>query len=198
MAQITDLLRERHQVKADEEDDFDVKDFTEVIRAVQSTVGLVAGLLLSAAFISLIVGGVGIMNIMLVSVTERYREIGLRMSVGAAPEDILRQFLVEAVVLCLLGGVVGILVGRGASLLVRYVAHWPTESSVLAIVASASVSVTVGIIFGYYPAWKASRLNPIEALQLTNDRSAREAPHEMPTESACTRWSLITTGTKVA
>ena len=128
MAQITELLRERHQVRADEEDDFDVKDFTEVIRAVQSTVGLVAGLLMAAALISLVVGGVGIMNIMLVSVTERYREIGLRMSVGAAPQDILRQFLVEAVVLCLLGGAVGILVGEERRLSSACV-HWPTESS---------------------------------------------------------------------
>jgi ABC-type antimicrobial peptide transport system permease subunit len=136
-----------------------------VIRAVQSTVGLVAGLLMSAALISLVVGGVGIMNIMLVSVTERYREIGLRMAVGASPSDILRQFLVEAVVLSVLGGVAGILVGRGASLLVRHLAHWPTEASVLAIAASVSVAVTVGIVFGYYPAWKASRLKPIEALR---------------------------------
>ncbi len=115
--------------------------------------------------ISLIVGGVGIMNIMLVSVTERYREIGLRMAVGARPQDILRQFLVEAIVLCLLGGSVGILVGRASSLLVRHLAHWPTESSLAALVASVSVSVTVGVIFGYYPAWKASRLDPIEALR---------------------------------
>ncbi len=165
MTQITELLRERHQVGADGEDDFDVRDFTEVIRAVQSTVGLVAGLLLCVALISLMVGGVGIMNIMLVSVTERVREIGLRMAVGASPKDILRQFLVEAVVLSVLGGAVGIVAGRTGSLLVRWLAHWPTESSVLAIIGSVSVSVTVGIIFGYYPAWKASRLNPIEALR---------------------------------
>jgi macrolide transport system ATP-binding/permease protein len=165
MVQITDLLRERHQIAAGEEDDFDVRDFTEVIRAVQSTVGLVTGLLVCVAMISLAVGGVGIMNIMLVSVTERIREIGLRMAVGAGPRDILRQFLVEAVVLSVLGGLVGILAGRGGSLLVRWLAHWPTESSILAIIGSVSVSVTVGVVFGYYPAWKASRLNPIEALR---------------------------------
>lgn len=165
MAQITELLRERHHIDPHQEDDFDVRDFTEVIRAVQSTVALVAGLLLCVALISLMVGGVGIMNIMLVSVTERIREIGLRMAVGAGPKDILRQFLVEAVVLSVLGGAVGILVGRGGSLLVRWLANWPTESSALAVIASVSVSVTVGIIFGYYPAWKASRLNPIEALR---------------------------------
>ena len=105
------------------------------------------------------------MNIMLVSVTERYREIGLRMAVGARPRDILRQFLVEAIVLCVLGGSVGIAVGRGASILVRRLAHWPTEASLPALVASVSISVTVGLIFGYYPAWKASRLDPIEALR---------------------------------
>jgi ABC-type antimicrobial peptide transport system permease subunit len=165
MEQISGLLRERHHIRAGQQDDFDVKDFTEVIRAVQSTVALVAGLLLCVAMISLVVGGVGIMNIMLVSVTERYREIGLRMAVGASPPDILRQFLVEAVVLTVLGGGMGILVGRGGSLLIRLLAGWPTESSLIAIIASVSVSVTIGVIFGYYPAWKASRLNPIEALR---------------------------------
>ena len=165
MVQIKELLRERHHIAPEAVPDFDVRDFTEVIRAVQSTVGLVAGLLLAVALISLLVGGVGIMNIMLVSVTERVREIGLRMAVGAGPKDILRQFLVEAVVLSVLGGAVGILVGRSGSLLVRWVAHWPTESSLLAVLGSVSVSITVGIVFGYYPAWKASRLNPIEALR---------------------------------
>lgn len=165
MAQITGLLRERHQIGPGDEDDFDVRDFTEVIRAVQATVNLVAGLLVCAALTSLAVGGVGIMNIMLVSVTERFKEIGLRMAVGAAPRDILRQFLVEAVVLCMLGGGVGILAGRTGSFLIRVLAAWPTEPSLLAVIGSVSVSVTVGIIFGYYPAWKASRLNPIEALR---------------------------------
>jgi len=108
---------------------------------------------------------VGIMNIMLVSVTERTREIGLRMAVGARSRDILRQFLVEAVALCLLGGTFGILVGRGSSWLVRHVFRWPTELSPGAVVAAVAVSVSVGVIFGYYPAWKASRLDPIEALR---------------------------------
>jgi len=163
--QITAILRERHKIGLGQTDDFAVRDFTEVVKAVQSTVAVVAGLLLLVALISLVVGGVGIMNIMLVSVMERYREIGLRMAVGARSRDILRQFLVESIVLCSLGGGVGIVVGRGASLLVRSLAHWPTESSVEAIVASVSISITVGLIFGYYPAWKASRLNPIEALR---------------------------------
>lgn len=163
--QIRELIHERHRIGPDDVDDFDVKDFTEVIHAVESTVNLVAGLLICVALISLMVGGVGIMNIMLVSVTERYREIGLRMAIGAGPRDILRQFLVEAVVLCLLGGTVGIALGRGSSLLVRVLARWPTETSPVAMLAAVSVSVTVGIVFGYYPAWKASRLNPIEALR---------------------------------
>jgi macrolide transport system ATP-binding/permease protein len=163
--QVTELLRERHRIQPDMEDDFDVLDFTEVIKAVQKTVGLVAGLLMCVALVSLIVGGVGIMNIMLVSVTERFREIGLRMALGATAADILRQFLVEAVVLCVLGGAVGLFTGRAVSILIRVVAHWPTESSAVAVVAAVAVSVTVGIVFGYYPAWKASRLNPIEALR---------------------------------
>ena len=165
MGQITGVLRERHRIKAGEPDDFAVRDFTEVVKAVKGTVGLVAGLLLCVSLISLLVGGIGIMNIMLVTVTERYREIGLRMAVGARPRDILRQFLVEAVVLCLLGGAVGIAAGRSASTLVRVLAGWPTEPSLVAIVASVSVSASVGVIFGYYPAWKASRLDPIEALR---------------------------------
>ena len=165
MGQIEALLHERHRTAAGGKDDFTVKDFTAILAAVSSTVGLVAGLLVIVALISLVVGGVGIMNIMLVSVTERYREIGLRMALGAGPRDILRQFLVEAVVLCMLGGVIGIALGRASSLLVRFLAKWPTESSLLAILASVSVSVTIGVVFGYYPAWKASRLNPIEALR---------------------------------
>ena len=122
-------------------------------------------LLMIVAAISLVVGGVGIMNIMLVSVTERTREIGLRMAVGARSHHILRQFLVEAVVLCLVGGAVGILLGRVASILVRNFQHWPTKPSILIITVSVAVSAAVGIIFGFYPAWKASRLDPIEALR---------------------------------
>ncbi len=165
MGEINGLLRQRHRIGPDRPQDFSVRDFTEVVEAVKGTVGLVAGLLMVVALISLVVGGVGIMNIMLVSVTERYREIGLRMAVGARPRDILRQFLVEAVVLCLMGGAVGIVVGRAASMLVRLLAGWPTAPSPLAIAGAVSVSLTIGVIFGYYPAWKASRLNPIEALR---------------------------------
>ncbi len=122
-------------------------------------------LLLVVAAISLVVGGVGIMNIMLVSVTERTREIGLRMAVGARSHHILRQFLVEAVLLCLAGGAMGILAGRAASIMVRSIKHWPTQASLPAILVAVAVSAGVGIVFGFYPAWKASRLDPIEALR---------------------------------
>jgi ABC-type antimicrobial peptide transport system permease subunit len=138
---------------------------TEMANVLTSTTRLMGNLLLCVATISLIVGGVGIMNIMLVSVTERTREIGLRMAVGARARDILRQFLVEAVALCLTGGALGILLGHGGSLLVRKFLHWPVETSPTGIALAVLVSASVGIIFGYYPAWKASRLDPIDALR---------------------------------
>jgi ABC-type antimicrobial peptide transport system permease subunit len=163
--QITDLLHERHHIKSGQPDDFSVRDMTEMSKALGSASQTMTRSLLFVALVSLIVGGVGIMNIMLVSVTERTREIGLRMAVGARPQDILRQFLVEAVVLCLMGGLLGIAIGRGAAELLHYFLKWPIEVSLLAIVAAISVSASVGIIFGYYPAWKASRLDPIEALR---------------------------------
>jgi ABC-type antimicrobial peptide transport system permease subunit len=163
--QITELLHERHHIREGELDDFQVRDLGELMSVMTATTGLMSGLLLGVATISLIVGGVGIMNIMLVSVTERTREIGLRMAVGARARDILWQFLIEAIILCLAGGAVGILIGRGASLLLKLTLRLPTEVSIPAIVASVIVSATVGIIFGYYPAWKASRLDPIDALR---------------------------------
>jgi ABC-type antimicrobial peptide transport system permease subunit len=163
--QITEVLRQRHHLGPGEDNDFDIRDMTEMTKTLSATTTLMTNLLLTVATISLIVGGVGIMNIMLVSVTERTREIGLRMAVGARPQDILRQFLVEAVVLCLLGGAIGILLGRGSSTLVRLLLRWPIELSVEAITAAVVVSAGVGIVFGYYPAWKASRLDPIEALR---------------------------------
>jgi ABC-type antimicrobial peptide transport system permease subunit len=163
--QIKELLRERHRIRPGQPEDFYVRDMTEMSKALGSTAQLMGGLLLVVALISLIVGGVGIMNIMLVSVTERTREIGLRMAVGARPRDILRQFLVEAVLLCLLGGTVGILVGRLGSWGVSYFLNWPTEASLAAVAAAVGVSGAVGVLFGYYPAWKASRLDPIEALR---------------------------------
>jgi ABC-type antimicrobial peptide transport system permease subunit len=163
--QITTLLHDRHRIRGDDPDDFMIRDMGELMKTLTGTTRLMTGLLLSVAAISLLVGGVGIMNIMLVSVTERTREIGLRMAVGARGRDILRQFLIEAIVLCLLGGALGILLGRGSSILLRIFVHLPTEISYPAIIASVVVSAAVGLIFGYYPAWKASRLDPIEALR---------------------------------
>jgi len=163
--QITDVMRERHRIRDGQPDDFTLRDMTEMTNTLSSTTRLMTNLLLAVAMISLVVGGVGIMNIMLVSVTERTREIGLRMAVGARARDILRQFLVEAVVLCLVGGSVGILLGHGGSRLVELLLRWPVETSPVAIAAAVLVSAGVGIIFGFYPAWKASQLDPIDALR---------------------------------
>jgi macrolide transport system ATP-binding/permease protein len=165
MDQVTKLLRDRHHLGPEEMDDFNIRDMTEMTKSLTETSELISSLLLIVATISLIVGGVGIMNIMLVSVTERTKEIGLRMAVGARSHHILRQFLIEAIVLCLCGGAMGILLGRGATLLVRYAKNWPTQASIPALVAACVVSMMVGVIFGFYPAWKASRLDPIEALR---------------------------------
>ncbi len=165
IAQISGVLRERHRIRAGESDDFNIRNMSELTKTLSTTTALMTNLLLAVAMISLLVGGVGIMNIMLVSVTERTREIGLRMAVGARGRDILRQFLVEAVVLCLTGGAMGIVLGHGGSLLVRALLDWPVETSPAAIATAVLVSAGVGIIFGFYPAWKASRLDPIEALR---------------------------------
>ncbi|MGE5839490.1 MAG: FtsX-like permease family protein, partial [Deltaproteobacteria bacterium] len=163
--QITEVLRERHRIRPGDPDDFTIRDMTEMTRTLASTSTLMTNLLLCVAMISLVVGGVGIMNIMLVSVTERTREIGLRMAVGARARDILRQFLIEPVALCLVGGAMGILLGHGGSYLVWVFLRWPVETSPVAIAAAVIVSAAVGIAFGFYPAWKASRLDPIEALR---------------------------------
>jgi ABC-type antimicrobial peptide transport system permease subunit len=163
--QITAVLRDRHRLREGVPDDFKFRDYTEISETFAATSRVMTNLLLVVALISLIVGGVGIMNIMLVSVTERTREIGIRMAVGARARDVLRQFLIEAVVLCLIGGIIGILLGRGVSVAITALLHWPTLLSLPAIFASVAVSCTVGVIFGFYPAWKASRLDPIEALR---------------------------------
>jgi ABC-type antimicrobial peptide transport system permease subunit len=171
MKQITAILHERHRIRAGQLDDFNLRDMTEMTRAQGETTETMSSLLLLVALISLVVGGVGIMNIMLVSVTERTREIGLRMAVGARARDILKQFLVEAVLLCILGGVVGVVIGCLVTIGIAKAGelHWikrfPTEISVPAILASVVVSALVGVTFGFYPAWKASRLDPIEALR---------------------------------
>jgi macrolide transport system ATP-binding/permease protein len=165
MAEMTGLLHERHHIRADQTDDFNIRDMSEFLKMLSSTSQQMGFLLLIVAMISLVVGGVGIMNIMLVSVTERTKEIGLRMAVGARSHQILRQFLIEAVVLCLMGGAVGILLGRAVATLVRYFLHWPITPSYSAIIGAVVVSATIGISFGFYPAWKASRLDPIDALR---------------------------------
>ena len=153
--EVTTVLRERHRIKNGADDDFSIRDMAEIIRTLSSTTNLMKNLLLCVAMISLFVGGVGIMNIMLVSVTERTREIGLRMAVGARSADILRQFLTESVTLCLVGGAIGIVLGHGSSYLVHFALSWPVETSPGAIAAAIIVSTGVGVIFGFYPAWKA-------------------------------------------
>lgn len=165
LEQIGSVLRARHRIRDGDPDDFTVRDMSEMTNALSSTSSLMTRLLLSVALISLVVGGVGIMNIMLVSVTERTREIGLRMAVGARGRDILQQFLVEATILCLIGGAFGIFLGRAASFALRSFLKWPTEASLPAALAAFGVSAAVGILFGFYPAYKASRMDPIEALR---------------------------------
>jgi ABC-type antimicrobial peptide transport system permease subunit len=165
MEQMTSLLRQRHGLREGQPDDFGIRNWAELSKALAATTTRMTSLLLGVALISLVVGGVGIMNIMLVSVTERTREIGLRMAVGARAKDILHQFLAEAVMLCLCGGIVGILLGRGLSVALTALLRWPTIPSLSAIVVAVAVAAGVGIVFGYYPAWKASRLDPIEALR---------------------------------
>ncbi len=163
--ELTALLRERHRIAPGDPDDFWVRNAAEFMKTLSSTSTVMTNLLLVVALISLLVGGVGIMNIMLVSVTERTREIGLRMAVGARSRDILQQFLVESIILCLVGGIVGILLGHGAAVLVNMKLNWPIETSTEAIIAAVVVSAAVGIVFGFYPAWKASRLDPIDSLR---------------------------------
>ena len=159
------LLRERHRILPGLEDDFSIRNLTEVFAAQESSAQVMAVLLGAIASVSLIVGGIGIMNIMLVSVTERTREIGLRLAVGAKRRDILSQFLVEAVTLSLAGGIIGILVGVTTSFSISYFAQWSTDIGVMAVAVSFLFSALVGVFFGYYPARTAAFLNPIEALR---------------------------------
>ncbi len=163
--QITQLLRQRHKIPPGEDDDFTVRSQLDIASVAGSTSKIMTILLAAIASVSLIVGGIGIMNIMLVSVTERTREVGLRMAVGAKGRDILVQFLVESVVLCLAGGLIGILIGILSSKVISGVLNWPTFVSIPAVALAFFFAAFVGIFFGFYPARKASLLDPIEALR---------------------------------
>ena len=163
--QISELLRQRHRILPGRDDDFMVRTQEEITEFATSTAKTMTGLLGAIAGVSLLVGGIGIMNIMLVSVTERTREIGIRLAVGARKRDIMRQFLTEAVVLSLVGGLIGIGVGIGVSLGLAAQFNWPTLTPTYAIVGSFIFSAAVGVFFGYYPARKAAQLDPIEALR---------------------------------
>jgi putative ABC transport system permease protein len=163
--QITDLLRQRHKLGPNQENDFFVRNLTDVAEAADESSKIMTNLLASIAGVSLLVGGIGIMNIMLVSVTERTREIGIRMAIGARSAAIRRQFLIESITLSVVGGVLGILLGVGTSIIIPKLLGWPTLVSPLAIIGSVIFSVFVGVAFGYYPARKAAGLDPIDALR---------------------------------
>jgi putative ABC transport system permease protein len=164
-SQISDLLRQRHKLTGGEPDDFTVRNMTDIAEAANETSRTMTILLACIAGVSLLVGGIGIMNIMLVSVTERTREIGIRMAIGARSSAVRSQFLIESIVLSLTGGTVGILLGIGLSLAIPAMLGWPTLVSTMAIIGSVIFSAAVGIFFGYYPARKAAALDPIEALR---------------------------------
>ncbi len=163
--QVRELLRQRHRLQADQDDDFNIRNLSEVVQAEQAASDVLSSLLAAVASVSLLVGGIGIMNIMLVSVTERIREIGIRLAVGARPRDILTQFLAEAIILSLLGGLVGIALGVGGSLALAHFAGWEVLLQTRAIVLAVASASIIGVFFGWYPARKASRLAPIEALR---------------------------------
>ncbi len=163
--QISALLRDRHRIRAGQDDDFFVRNLADFAQLADEQSRLFTVLLASIASISLIVGGIGIMNIMLVSVTERTREIGIRMAIGATEGDVQQQFLIEAIVLSLIGGAIGIALGLGASSTIANTLGWPVLVSTKAIVVAAAFSAAIGIFFGFYPARKAARLDPIEALR---------------------------------
>jgi putative ABC transport system permease protein len=163
--QIALLLRQRHRIGQDREDDFNVRNLSDIAEAASTTARVMAVLLGSVASISLLVGGIGIMNIMLVSVTERTREIGIRMAVGARSRDIMLQFLVEAVVMAATGGLIGIFLGIGSSEVLKQWAQWPTLISPTIVAVAFLFSGAVGVFFGFYPAKKAANLDPIEALR---------------------------------
>ena len=163
--EIKGIMREAHKLGDGADDDFTVRNQTEIAQAATSTTRVMSGLLAAIASISLLVGGIGIMNIMLVSVTERTREIGIRMSIGARGSDVLTQFLVESVVMSLLGGIIGLAAGFGGAALLGHLTGWTTATPASAVLIAVGFSAAVGVFFGYYPARKAAALNPIQALR---------------------------------
>lgn len=163
--QITELLRQRHRLASHQENDFTVRNLTQMMEAQEQSAKVMTLLLGAIASVSLLVGGIGIMNIMLVSVTERTREIGIRMAVGAKSWDIRLQFIIEALTLSIIGGVIGIIIGVASSEILTYTAGWKTSLSTYSILLAFSFSAIVGVFFGFYPAYKASMLKPIDALR---------------------------------
>ncbi|WP_165873563.1 ABC transporter permease [Parasulfuritortus cantonensis] len=164
-AQVRALLRQRHRIQPGQDDDFNIRNLSEIVQAEQASSNALSALLAAIASVSLIVGGIGIMNIMLVSVTERTREIGIRLAVGARRRDILTQFMVEAVTLSVLGGLVGVALGLGGGLLVQRLFDWPVAFQARAVLLAVVSASAVGIFFGWYPARQAARLTPVEALR---------------------------------
>lgn len=163
--QITELLRQRHHIGQKQDNDFSVRNLTQIMQAAEQSSKVMTLLLGAIASVSLLVGGIGIMNIMLVSVTERTREIGIRMAIGAKTWDIRLQFIIEALTLSLIGGVMGIIIGVSTAVILSSVSGWPTVVSILSIFLAFGFSGFIGIFFGFYPAYKASLLNPIDALR---------------------------------
>ena len=165
ISEITEILRRQHKLRDSDDNDFTIRSMQELAEMISSTSSMMTVLLAAVAGISLLVGGIGIMNIMIVSVTERTREIGLRMSIGATGRDIMMQFLIEAVIISVTGGILGILLGAGATWMISVLAHWPVSISSSSVILSFAVCTVIGVIFGFYPAAKASNLDPIEAIR---------------------------------
>ena len=163
--QINELLRQRHHLGQKQDNDFTVRNLTQIMQAAEQSTKVMTLLLGAIASVSLLVGGIGIMNIMLVSVTERTREIGIRMAIGAKTWDIRLQFIIEALTLSLIGGILGIIIGVSTAVILSSVSGWPTVVSILSILSAFGFSGFIGIFFGFYPAYKASLLNPIDALR---------------------------------
>ena len=165
ISEITEVLRKNHKLKDSDDDDFTIRSQQELSKMMSSTSDMMTLLLACVAGISLLVGGIGIMNIMYVSVTERTREIGLRMSIGARGRDILTQFLIESIIISVTGGLIGVILGCGAAFIVNFIFKWPVEIQIYSVILSFVVCTVTGVFFGWYPAKKASNLDPIEALR---------------------------------